>query len=39
MDLSELDRIPPSLVRKLPPFWQRVYAVLKEIREEGAYSG
>lgn len=32
-DLSDLDRIDPDIVERLGPWWQRVYAALKGIRE------
>lgn len=33
-DLSELDRIPEDVVERLPPWWRKVYAALRELRNE-----
>ncbi len=34
-DLSDLDRIDPKQVERLPPFFRKLYKVLRGIREEG----
>ncbi len=32
-DLSDLDRIDPKQVDRLPPFWRRVYRALRKLKE------